>query len=664
MSKTTALSIAALTLLTALAAPAAVPAADPEALGFEHTPPRLSFVDGDVSFFRPGAPDWSQAEVNTPLSAGDELYAAEGANLEVQIGPRGYLRAGEETQLALTSLEPDFLQLRVSEGHVSLDLRTLKASQSFEVDTPNAAFSIERSGYYRIEVAGDTTTFISRRGGRASVTPAQGTTATIASSEQVVISGIETPQIETYAAPELDDWDRWNYARTDRQLDAVSARYVSSTVYGVDDLDHHGDWRLVPSYGAIWVPRGVAVGWAPYTNGRWIYDPYYGWSWLDAAPWGWAPYHYGRWVYVSGYWGWAPGPLVVRPYYAPALVAFFGGGGWSVGVSIGAPRIGWVALGWGEPIVPWWGPRGWRGVPRWAGWGGPRVVNNVVIRKQTVVHVRDVREYQNQQVHNAFVAVDRKHFGRRGVAEARVGSAEVGSFRRVEGDLDVRPARESLAPSGTAGRRPPGGSHERAVVATRAPRPAALPELADDGGGGARRVARAEPPEPRVRLVEPARDRSSGGTLERPPFGRRGEGERSAPPPPPRYHKQRAGEPGERAAKPTPTPRERAARSTPARPERAATPTPSPRERAATPAAAAPGRQGPARAAGARERPRELPGEPANRVYRQHGSQPRQSAPAAPAAREREAAPQGHARREARASGGPGEARNAGKGRR
>ena len=101
-----------------LVADAPARAAVDDALGFERTPPRLSFVDGEVSFFRPGAQDWAPASVNTPLAAGDELYAAEGANLELQIGSRAYVRAGEETQLALTSVEPDFLQFRVHRGHI------------------------------------------------------------------------------------------------------------------------------------------------------------------------------------------------------------------------------------------------------------------------------------------------------------------------------------------------------------------------------------------------------------------------------------------------------------------------------------------------------------------------------------------------------------------
>ena len=52
-----------------LVAGAPVRAAVDDALGFERTPPRLAFIDGEVSFFRPGAQDWAPASVNTPLAA-------------------------------------------------------------------------------------------------------------------------------------------------------------------------------------------------------------------------------------------------------------------------------------------------------------------------------------------------------------------------------------------------------------------------------------------------------------------------------------------------------------------------------------------------------------------------------------------------------------------
>src|SRR5581483_4733776 len=207
-------------------------------------------------------------------------------------------------------------------------------------------------------------------------------------------------------------------ARTDELLDSVSARYVAEGVYGVDDLDHHGDWRVVPTYGAIWVPRETPAGWAPYTTGRWVWDPRFGWTWVDTAAWGWAPYHHGRWVYVDGLWAWAPGPIVARPVYAPALVAFFSAPG--IRVSVGTPFVSWVALGWGEPVIPWWGRPGFIGRPVWAGWGGPRVVNNVVINRTTVVNVNEIHVYRNAAVPRAVVAVPPDRFGRAHVQEVRV----------------------------------------------------------------------------------------------------------------------------------------------------------------------------------------------------------------------------------------------------
>jgi hypothetical protein len=149
----------------------------------ERTPPRLGYVDGQVSFWRPGAPEWVAAQINTALAPGDELSTGSPGNFEVQIGPRAYIRAWAGTAFGVVNHEPDFLQLKVTTGHVSLDLRTLDSGRAVEVDTPNAAFTIEHPGYYRLFVHGDRTSFISRRGGRAIVTPASGQAMSAAASE-------------------------------------------------------------------------------------------------------------------------------------------------------------------------------------------------------------------------------------------------------------------------------------------------------------------------------------------------------------------------------------------------------------------------------------------------------------------------------------------------
>jgi hypothetical protein len=123
------------------------------------TPPRLSLADGSVSFWRPGAQDWTRARVNTPLTAGDELYTSEYANCEVQIGPHAFVRTGEGASLRINDVEPNYLQLGASSGNLSMDIRELPPGQSMEVDTPNAVLTIDRPGYYRINVEHDAASF-------------------------------------------------------------------------------------------------------------------------------------------------------------------------------------------------------------------------------------------------------------------------------------------------------------------------------------------------------------------------------------------------------------------------------------------------------------------------------------------------------------------------
>jgi len=609
------------------------PADQPSASGSPEvgrTPLRLSFLDGEVSFWRPGAADWAPARINTPLAPGDALYAGSAANLELQVGPRAFVRAGEETQLGLENQEPDFVQLKVTAGHVSLDVRALSAGHTFELDTPSAAFTIEITGYYRVDVSETTTTFVTRRGGRATMTPPGGASVAIAPSEQVVVQGAETPVVETYVAPELDAWDRWNYERTDDLIDAVSTRYVSSGVYGTDSLDHYGNWRVVSDYGPVWVPDGVGAGWAPYSAGRWIWDPYYGWTWLDDAAWGWAPYHYGRWVYVNSCWAWAPGPVVVRPVYAPALVAFFGGGGFGVRVGFGTPVVGWCALGWGEPLVPWWGRPGFVGRPWWGGWGGPHVVNNVVINKTTVVNVNDVNVYQNVHFPHSVTAVDRNRFGQDVLQQARLTDVDPHHLDPIHGELPVKPGPASFVPAAGHAAQPPETLLRTSVVATRAPHDTFASLRAE----GVRTEHAIAPPSPR--LVAPPQQQHSVLSA-RPPFGQQSSVERPRPPQAPRFEGTWHGEPQS-----SPAGRVGGGQGNAAPPHYVLGPSaPAPHaevprtgsERAAPPPPEAGRREPPSAMQAPRAPARELPGEPANRVFPGHvEAQPHYSAPPAPAA--------------------------------
>ena len=174
---------------------------------------------------------------------------------------------------------------------------------------------------------------------------------------------------------------------------------------GYEDLDDYGRWQYVGGYGTVWVPSNVASDWAPYRDGHWAYIDPWGWTWVDDEPWGFAPFHYGRWAYAGSRWCWVPGPVAVRPVYAPALVAFVGGVGISIG---GGPGVGWFPLAPGEVYVPYY--RGSRGYVE-------RInVTNTVVNVTRVTNVYNVSAnvtnitYVNQRVNNGVTLVSRDTF--------------------------------------------------------------------------------------------------------------------------------------------------------------------------------------------------------------------------------------------------------------
>ena len=428
------------------------------------TPARISYLNGQVSFWRPGAEGWTPAVVNTPLAPGDALYTGPDGTVEIQVGPRAFVRAAVNTQVGIDNQDATYLQLRVTAGYAAVDLRGLSAGQAAEVGTPNAAFTIDRPGYYRVDVDPDSTAFAAYRNGTATLTVSNGNSTPIAPGQQAVITGTDQPQLAVGATPPLTAWDNWGAQRTDYMIQTASQRYVAQGVYGAEALDRYGTWRSVETYGNVWVPSGVAPGWAPYSTGRWIWDPRFGWTWLDEAPWGWAPYHYGRWVFVGGFWAWAPGPIIVRPAYAPALVVFLGGP-----TVVAARPLCWAPLAWGEPVIPWWGRPGFVGVPTWSGWGGPHVVNNVVIAPTTTVNVTNINVYKNVTVTNAVVGVPAGQFGHGTAQPVPVSQAQVQQLTPVPGPTTVKPVAASVSPAGGSAPAPPATVHTRTVIVTRPP---------------------------------------------------------------------------------------------------------------------------------------------------------------------------------------------------
>jgi len=410
---------------------------------------RVSLIEGQASYMRGDADDWTGVSVNAPLVTGDRFFSGADSRAEIQLAPAVYARLSSETELGMLELGPDTTQVRLPVGLVTLRVRRPPGDRHVEIDTPGAAVVVREPGIYRVHVERDGDTNLQVRDGEATVYVAD-ERYEIGDGRGVVVEGTgDAARPRIYAVSGGDGWDQWEAERARRIEGASSYAYVSDEVYGVEDLDEHGDWEYRSEYGNVWRPRHVDAGWAPYTSGRWVWVDPWGWTWLGYEPWGWAPYHYGRWVYLDSYWAWAPGPIVARPVYAPALVGWFGAGfGWGgVSVSVGfGPSVGWVPLGWGEPCFPWWG--GWGGVvvgsPWWGGWGGPRIYNNVVINKNiTNINVNNYN-FGNLRKPGGFSTVPVRDFLRGRGGRSMPPGAGGRDFTPIGGRVPVVPTRDSL----------------------------------------------------------------------------------------------------------------------------------------------------------------------------------------------------------------------------
>ena len=313
---------------------------------------RLNYLRGSVSFQPAGEPDWVSAIVNRPITTGDRLWADEDSRAEMHLGS-ATIRLDEQTGMSFLNLDDRTTQIELSEGVLNVRVLRMDRDEIFEVDTPNQAFTIERPGEYRIDASEDgRTTMVTVRSGEGEVTGG-GRTYTVGTGVTGSFVGDDLLHANIYKSNGFDDFDSWCQDRDRRDDGAKSVRYVSREVVGYQDLDDYGYWQNVPGYGFVWFPR-VAVGWSPYHDGHWAWISPWGWTWIDDAPWGYAPFHYGRWVAVRNSWAWIPGPVTVRPVYAPALVAFVGGPHFSVSVAIGGGpgNVAWFPLGPREVYVP------------------------------------------------------------------------------------------------------------------------------------------------------------------------------------------------------------------------------------------------------------------------------------------------------------------------
>jgi hypothetical protein len=311
---------------------------------------RLAFTEGQVSVYQDPELGWDKAYVNTPITSENSVWTDRGSRAEMRVGGIA-ARLDQETQLDISRLEENDFDAGVPRGSLNLRVRYKEQDDHITLNTPHALFVIETDGRYRLDVDEDRDqSRLTVLGGYAFLEGPNGRIP-VENGRMVIVSG--GGQYAFERARE-DAFDRWASSRDQTWQDSVARRYVPSDMTGYEELDRYGQWQQDADYGAVWYPTRVSSGWAPYRYGHWSYLRPWGWTWIDDAPWGYAPSHYGRWIEVNNRWGWVPGYAPSqRVAWAPALVGFFGGAGFSVSISSGSP-VGWYPLAPWERYDPWY----------------------------------------------------------------------------------------------------------------------------------------------------------------------------------------------------------------------------------------------------------------------------------------------------------------------
>ena len=180
---------------------------------------RIAYIAGPVSFEPAGVDQWADASMNYPMTTGDSLYSDRGARAVLRIG-RNSIRLNSGTNFQFLNLSDNVVQTSINAGSMSLRLRHLFDNESWEVDTPNGAITLLRTGEYRIDTdASRNATMVTVRSGDIEVTANSQSFPVHSGQTAYFDNSGNAPDIE--ALGQADDFDSFVVAR-DRMEDVSS----------------------------------------------------------------------------------------------------------------------------------------------------------------------------------------------------------------------------------------------------------------------------------------------------------------------------------------------------------------------------------------------------------------------------------------------------------
>jgi len=293
---------------------------------------RLSLVSGDVRFatqthgdpLADSGANWDAAQLNLPIRQGYVLATDNGrAEVEFENGTLAFVK--ENTVL-------EFYDLSLKDGTLITRLVLRQGSASFHVNPVSGDYFSVTGGDFTVEAGSRATFRLDNFDDGSSVEAVSGhvnvlhqdETTPLAKGQSLSMKAGDSSSLSIGRVPEQDEFDHWVSGQIDTVSTATAAtmQYTNSPYYtaGFGSLYSYGSWFNCGGYGFGWRPFGVGYTWSPFTNGQWIWDPAFGWTFASFQPWGWAPYHYGGWLFDSGCGGWFYSPPIVYGYFPGAGV--------------------------------------------------------------------------------------------------------------------------------------------------------------------------------------------------------------------------------------------------------------------------------------------------------------------------------------------------------
>ena len=304
---------------------------------------RIKTMEGEGFVQRSYDEGNEEATANLPLFEKDTVGTTDG-RMSIYLGRLNYLRLDVDSAVILEKvpqLRRTDMAVRLEAGSICLDVENLDQEKGIEVQTPDCGIFLLDKGVYRIRSDGERTEVLVLQG-VAEVT-GRDSGRNVRENQKIVMARGEMSERPYYfAASEKDDFDRWNEEQ-DRELGY--ARYGSSRYLqgGYEDdeyeMSRSGRWTYMSEFGSyVWCPYNIGADWMPYANGRWVWNPYYGYVWVSYDPCGWFTHHYGRWHWSYGNgWYWIP-----SYHWSPAWVSWF----WNDSYA------GWCPLSWwNRPVI-------------------------------------------------------------------------------------------------------------------------------------------------------------------------------------------------------------------------------------------------------------------------------------------------------------------------